>query len=87
MDIHLSEPFPIHVVTVPGRHRAPRVKAFTEFMISQLDDALAQRVQPFPIPERFRTKIVVDVRYSWLDPSETRRIGRLAHMIGRLRCS
>ena len=24
---------------------------------------------------------------SWLDPSETRRIGRLAHMIGRLRCS
>jgi hypothetical protein len=26
-------------VMVPGRHRAPRVKAFTEFMISQLDDA------------------------------------------------
>jgi DNA-binding transcriptional LysR family regulator len=38
-ETHLSEPFPIHVVTVPGRHRAPRVKAFTEFMISQLDDA------------------------------------------------
>jgi DNA-binding transcriptional LysR family regulator len=38
-DTHLSEPFPIHVVTVPGRHRAPRVKAFTEFIISQLDDA------------------------------------------------
>jgi len=38
-DTHLSEPFPIHVVTVPGRHRTPRVKAFTEFMISQLADA------------------------------------------------
>jgi DNA-binding transcriptional LysR family regulator len=38
-DTHLSEPFPIHVVTVPGRHRAPRVKAFTEFIISQLDNA------------------------------------------------
>jgi DNA-binding transcriptional LysR family regulator len=38
-ETHLSEPFPIHVVTVPGRHRAPRVKAFTEFIISQLDDA------------------------------------------------
>jgi len=24
---------------VPGRHRAPRVKAFTEFMISQSHDA------------------------------------------------
>jgi len=39
LDTHLSEPFPIHVVTVPGRHRAPRVKAFTEFMVSQLDSA------------------------------------------------
>ena len=38
-DTHLSEPLPIHVVTVPGRHRAPRVEAFTEFMISQSDDA------------------------------------------------
>ena len=37
-DAHLSEPFPIHVVTVPGRHRTPRVKAFTEFMVSQFDN-------------------------------------------------
>jgi hypothetical protein len=22
---------------VPGRHRTPRVKAFTEFMVSQMD--------------------------------------------------
>lgn len=35
-ETHLSEPFPIHVVTVPGRHRTPRVKAFTEFMVAQL---------------------------------------------------
>lgn len=34
-DSHLSEPFPVHVVTVPGRHRTPRVKAFTEFMATQ----------------------------------------------------
>ena len=34
-DSHLSEPFPVHVVTVPGRHRTPRVKAFTEFMAAQ----------------------------------------------------
>ena len=34
-DSHLSEPFPVHVVTVPGRHRAPRVKAFIEFMAAQ----------------------------------------------------
>jgi DNA-binding transcriptional LysR family regulator len=39
VDTHLSEPFPIHVVTVPGRHRTPRVKAFTDFMISQLNGA------------------------------------------------
>ena len=39
VDTHLSEPFPIHIVTVPGRHRTPRVKAFTDFMISQLDGA------------------------------------------------
>jgi DNA-binding transcriptional LysR family regulator len=38
MDAHLSEPFPIHVVTVPGRHRTPRVKAFTKFMVSQFDN-------------------------------------------------
>jgi DNA-binding transcriptional LysR family regulator len=35
-DTHLSEPFPVHVVTVPGRHRTPRVKAFTEFMAAQM---------------------------------------------------
>ena len=34
-DSHLSEPFPVHIVTVPGRHRTPRVKAFTEFMAAQ----------------------------------------------------
>jgi len=38
-DTHLSEPFPIHVVTVPGRHRTPRVKAFTEFMVTLSDSA------------------------------------------------
>jgi DNA-binding transcriptional LysR family regulator len=35
-DTHLSEPFPVLVVTVPGRHRTPRVKAFTEFMAAQM---------------------------------------------------
>jgi DNA-binding transcriptional LysR family regulator len=35
-DTHLSEPCPVHVVTVPGRHRTPRVKAFTEFMAAQM---------------------------------------------------
>jgi DNA-binding transcriptional LysR family regulator len=35
-ETHLSEPFPVHVVTVPGRHRTPRVKAFTEFMAAQM---------------------------------------------------
>ena len=39
LDSHLSEPFPIHVVTVPGRHRTPRVKAFIEFLVAQLDKA------------------------------------------------
>ncbi|WP_245310287.1 LysR family transcriptional regulator [Bradyrhizobium jicamae] len=36
-DTHLSEPFPVHVVTVPGRHRTPRVRAFTEFMVTHMN--------------------------------------------------
>jgi DNA-binding transcriptional LysR family regulator len=35
-DTHLSEPFPVHLVTVPGRHRTPRVKAFTDFMVAHM---------------------------------------------------
>ena len=35
-ETHLSEPFPVHIVTVPGRHRTPRVKAFTEFMAAEM---------------------------------------------------
>jgi hypothetical protein len=31
--------FPVHVVTVPGRHRTPRVKAFTDFMVAQMTGA------------------------------------------------
>ena len=35
VDVHLAEPLPIHAVSAAGRHRAPRVKAFIEFLIEQ----------------------------------------------------
>ena len=31
LDSHMPEAFPIHALTVPGRHRAPRIKAFIDF--------------------------------------------------------
>jgi len=34
-DSQMTEPFPIHAVTVPGRHRAPRIKAFIDFVVEQ----------------------------------------------------
>lgn len=32
---HLPESFPIHALTVPGRHRAPRIRAFLDFVVEQ----------------------------------------------------
>ena len=34
-DSHVPESFPIHALTVPGRHRAPRIRAFIEFVAEQ----------------------------------------------------
>jgi len=34
-DSHVPESFPIHALTVPGRHRAPRIKAFIDFVVAQ----------------------------------------------------
>ena len=34
-DSQMPEPFPIHALTVPGRHRAPRVRAFIDFLVEQ----------------------------------------------------
>jgi DNA-binding transcriptional LysR family regulator len=34
-DSHVPESFPIHALTVPGRHRAPRIRAFVEFVAEQ----------------------------------------------------
>ena len=34
-DSHVPESFPIHALTVPGRHRAPRIRAFVEFIAEQ----------------------------------------------------
>lgn len=34
-DSHLPEQFPIHALTVPGRHRAPRIKAFVDFVVTR----------------------------------------------------
>ena len=36
-DSHVPESFPIHALTVPGRHRAPRVKAVVDFVAAQFD--------------------------------------------------
>jgi DNA-binding transcriptional LysR family regulator len=35
MDSHVPESFPIHALTVPGRHRAPRIRAFVDFLAKQ----------------------------------------------------
>ena len=34
-DNHMTDSFPIHALTVPGRHRAPRIKAFVDFVAEQ----------------------------------------------------
>lgn len=34
-DSQMPEAFPIHALTVPGRHRAPRIRAFIDFMVAQ----------------------------------------------------
>ena len=39
VDSHVPESFPIHTLTVPGRHRAPRVKAFIDFLAEQFGRA------------------------------------------------
>lgn len=38
-DSHLPESFPIHALTVPGRHRAPRIKAFVDFVVEKFGDS------------------------------------------------
>ena len=38
-DTHIPETFPIHALTVPGRHRAPRIKAFIDFVVAQFGDS------------------------------------------------
>jgi DNA-binding transcriptional LysR family regulator len=35
VDSHVPESFPIHALTVPGRHRAPRVRAFVDFLAEE----------------------------------------------------
>jgi DNA-binding transcriptional LysR family regulator len=37
MDSHVPESFPMHALTVPGRHRAPRIRAFIDFVAGQFD--------------------------------------------------
>jgi DNA-binding transcriptional LysR family regulator len=39
LDGQMPESFPIHALTVPGRHRAPRIKAFVDFVAAQFDHA------------------------------------------------
>lgn len=38
-DCHVPESFPIHALTVPGRHRAPRIRAFVDFLAGQFGRA------------------------------------------------
>ena len=40
VDSHVPDPFPMHALTVPGRHRAPRIKAFVDFVAEQLGRAV-----------------------------------------------
>ena len=35
VDSQMPESFPIHALTVPGRHRAPRIRAFIDFLVEQ----------------------------------------------------
>jgi DNA-binding transcriptional LysR family regulator len=35
VDSHVPESFPIHALTVPGRHRAPRIRAFVDFLVEE----------------------------------------------------
>lgn len=39
LETSMPESFPIHALTVPGRHRAPRIKAFVDFVAAQFDHA------------------------------------------------
>ena len=39
VDSHVPESFPIHALTAPGRHRAPRIKAFIDFLVEQFGPA------------------------------------------------
>ena len=39
LESHMPESFPIHALTAPGRHRAPRIKAFIDFVVAQFDHA------------------------------------------------
>ena len=39
LESSMPESFPIHALTVPGRHRAPRIKAFVDFVAAQFDHA------------------------------------------------
>ena len=39
VDSHVPESFPIHALTAPGRHRAPRIKAFVDFLAEQFGHA------------------------------------------------
>lgn len=38
-DSHVPETFPIHALTGPGRHRAPRIRAFVDFLAGQFGRA------------------------------------------------
>ena len=35
VESQVPETFPIHALTVPGRHRAPRIRAFVDFLVEQ----------------------------------------------------
>jgi DNA-binding transcriptional LysR family regulator len=35
VDSHVPESFPLHALTVPGRHRAPRIRAFVDFLAEE----------------------------------------------------
>ena len=39
LETSMPESFPIHALTVPGRHRAPRIKAFVDVVAAQFDHA------------------------------------------------
>ena len=39
LETSMPELFAVHTLTVPGRHRAPRIKAFVDFVATQFDHA------------------------------------------------